>query len=375
MKKSSVVLIILSVLVLCACVFVVMTYQGSEGTTTTLLKDMGSDELRVVGDKTDVYNNQEGSFVIKGEKPDGYYEPEDMDKYIKDNESTDNNGNSTNENSGNNGNNQNSNNSDEEPLVIIRDSVFVGNPNKGELKEYEPGEHSTVIEEIITVEKPKEDKKRISYQDAMIILQNYLNQEDDYIYGSFLLTSLYHNNVYLSDLMTGKGTIIIPFSVSNDKQLNNVKSWVSVYEKYKNEYSFVFLNTDLEFSGFMSIDSVFEKKGITKDLPIYASEFGDILGFVSNGDLANQGYILLDSSCYVVSQGLVTDKMPNLSSFEKELEQRELKYTELENLVTEKYNEGWIVTYTDVKKAVDGTLTAPETENETETEIENNVTE
>ena len=369
MKKSNVILIVLSVLVLCVSVFIIMTYKGSEGSTSTLLKDMGSDELRVVGDKTDINSDyNKDSFVIKGEKPSGYMEPEDLEEQVK----NDKNSNNSNGSIGNGNTQNNQGNTSEDRYTTIRDdSVFVGNPNRSELKVYEPGEYSNVLEEVVVPEKVVEKKTRITYNEAIAALRNSMNQDDPQISGGFNLTSYSYQFELLQDIADGKGVVIIPFNTSNEAQLKNVKTWIPIYEKYKNDIAFVFLNTELEYYGFRDMETVFAKYGISPELPIYATEFGEINDYVAvDGKLANQGYIILDRAFYVVDSGTVSDKTPTFSSLFTVLESRDVEYQKLEDIVTEKYDLGWIIKYADVQKAIDGTLTAPEGENQVETETE-----
>lgn len=374
MKKSNVILIVLSVLVLCASVFIIMTYKGSEGSTSTLLKDMGSDELRVVGDKTDINSDyNKDSFVIKGEKPSGYMEPEDLEQQVQ----NDKNSNGSNGSIGNGNTQNNQGNTTEDRYTTIRDdSVFVGNPNRSELKVYEPGEYSNVLEEVVVPEKVVEKKTRISYAEALATLRHSMNQDDPQVSGGFNLTSYSHQFKLLQDIADGKGVVIIPFNTSNEAQLKNVKTWVPIYEKYKNDIAFVFLNTELEYYGFRDLETIFAKYGISTELPIYATEFGEINDYVAvDGKLANQGYIVLDRAFYVVDSGTVSDKTPTFSSLFTAIESRDVEYQKLEDIVTEKYDLGWIIKYADVQKAIDGTLTAPEGENQVETDTEDNVTE
>ena len=79
-KIINLILVIISVIVLAICICIMVNTKGSEGSEVVLVKDMVSNELRAIGDKTDVYNNSDETLYIKGYIPERYEEPEDIFK-------------------------------------------------------------------------------------------------------------------------------------------------------------------------------------------------------------------------------------------------------------------------------------------------------
>ena len=219
-KKVNIVLIVISIIVLCSCVYLIFTAKSQEGSETILLKDMNMEDFRVISDKTDVDSNAGGTVHIKGEKPTDSLNPEDVFKEVIKQV----------------GKNE-----------ITKEEVYIGDKNVGELKMPEPGEDVEILEEIIVEEKEEEEKKLPTIPLEMILkdLRLYRNKDSNLVDIMSSIITIKGEVVLLRSL-TDKPIIVIPFSVENQKDLNTIKSWMPTYEKLNSKVNFVFLNTSMD---------------------------------------------------------------------------------------------------------------------------------
>ena len=341
-KITNIVLVVLAVIVLCFCVYLVMSHEGESASNITVLKDM-DDTTRLVGDKTDVYNNDDGTVLIKGDKPTNYMEPSDIFKdkpapEIKDNT---------------NGRHQ---------------SSFTGNPNVGTLTMGE----EIVIEEVIEEEYVVDTS--ITLEEALLVLRNTRNKGATLVSRGITIHNYDWRSTTLSDIASENGLIFVPFNLSNTKQLDNLEKWSSVYDTYSGDINIVFLNTS-----YFVVDSKekmkeeFENRKINPDIPIYFDNEGEI-GMLVKG-LDNVGYFVLNRDSFVYKVGALGSDVSNIRNEIIELNKIMSEFIVQEQLIIQKHGEGLIRKYEHVKMALDGTLDEYWANLEAETEAEESQTE
>lgn len=341
-KITNIILIVLAIIVLCVCVFLVMSHKPETASNITVLKDMDN-TIREIDDKTDVYNNDDGTVLIKGDKPTNYMEPSDIFKdkgtpEVKDN---------------NNGRHQ---------------SSFTGNPNVGELKMGEEILIEEVIEEEFVVD------TSITLEEALLVLRNTRNKGSTLISKGITIHNYDWRSVSLSDIASENGLIFVPFNLSNTKQLDNLEKWSSVYDTYSGDINIIFLNTS-----YFMVDSKdkmkeeFENRKINPDIPIYFDNEGEI-GMLLKG-LDNVGYFVLNRDSFVYKVGTLGADVSNIRNEIIELNKIMNDYIVQEELIIQKHGEGLIRKYDHIKMALDGTLDEYWANLESETEAEESQTE
>lgn len=322
---TNIVLVVLGIIVLCVCVFLIMNTKGEDGSSITILRDM-NDETRMIGDKTDVYNNEDGTVLIKGDKPTNYMEPSDL---FKDKGT---------------------------PDVFENDngryeSVFVGNPNVGELEEAE----EEIIEEEVIEEFVVDTS--ITLEEALLVLRNTRNKGSILISRGITLHDPDWQSVYFSTVASENGLIFIPFNLSNEEQLENLEKWSDVYDTYSGDINIIFLNTS-----YFIVDSQekvlaeFENRGINTDIPVYYDMENEIVNAMKTDDINNVGYCVMNRDSFIYKIELLGSEVSEIRSDIVELNKIMNEYIEQENLIIQKHGEGLIRKYEDVQKALDGTL-------------------
>lgn len=347
-KILNVILIVLGLVVLGICLFLIFTTKGYEGSEVTLLRDMDSEEIRLIKDKTDVYNNAEGTIVMKGEKPIDYIEPENVFKEEEEKEYT-------------------------PPVDNSKLSVFVGNPNKGELREFNPETDYEVLQE----EEVKIGKKpnRISLDDALFILKQIRNEGLKSANWGTLLVRVDGSQGSIYSIAGENGAVLVPFNLANQKQLDNLKKWSDIYSDGSFDIPIIFLNTSIYIRDSENkIFEYFDANGISKDIPICYDEFHEISNTIKESNIDVLGYCVVNRDGYIYEKGSLTSSV-NMSTIINDLNIIMDEYIEQETLITEKYNAGYIWVYEDVQKALDGTLEEVSGFIQDETDIEQSQTE
>lgn len=341
-KVTNIVLVVLGIIVLCVCVFLVMSHEGDAPSDITILKDMDN-STRVVGDKTDVYNNEDGTVLIKGDKPTNYMEPNDLFKdkggpEVKDNTNG------------------------------RHESSFTGNPHVGELTMGEEILIEEVIEEEFVVD------TSITLDEALLVLRNNRNKGSTLLSRGLVIHDFNWRSVTFSTLAGENGLIVVPFNLSNQNQLENLEKWSSVYDTYSGDINIIFLNTSyLLVDAQDKIMEEFENRKINKDIPIYYDNEGEI-GMLVKG-LDNVGYFVLNRDSFVYRIGNLSSDVSSIRSDISELNRIMSEYIDQENLIIEKHGEGLIRKYEHVQMALDGTLDEYWANLEAETEAEESQTE
>ena len=306
-KILNVILVILALIVLGICLFFIFTTKGSEGSEITILKDMDSEEIRLIKDKTDVYNNAEGTIVMKGEKPIDYIEPDDLFKKEENKEYT-------------------------PPVNNSKVSIFVGNPNKGELKQFNPETDYVVLqeEEIIIPERTK----RISLNDALFVLKQIRNQGMTASNWGSLLYNINGSTHSIYSAVGDNGAILVPFNINNTKQLENLKKWSDFNTEYGKEVSIIFLNTSIYIrDSEAKIFEYFEENGIDKSIPVYYDEFHEISNVIKISNIDNLGYCVVNRDGYIYEKGSLSQDV-NFAMIINDLNTVMEEYLEQETLIT-----------------------------------------
>ena len=346
-KILNIILIVLALIVLGFCLYLVFTTKGYEGSEVTLLRDMDSEEIRLIKDKTDVYNNAEGTIVMKGEKPIDYIEPDEVFKgevkeYVP-------------------------------PVDNSKLSVFVGNPNKGELREFNPETDYQVLqeEELPIGIKPN----RISLNDALFVLRQIRNEGLKAANWGTLLVRTDGSQGSIYSIAGDNGAVLVPFNMKNQKQLENLKKWSDIYSNGGFDIPVIFLNTSTYIrESEARILAYFEENGISKDIPVCYDEYHEISDSIKQSNIDNLGYCIVNRDGYIYEKGALSSSV-NMTAVLNDLNTIMNEYIEQEALITEKYEAGYIWVYEDVQKALDGTLEEVSAFIQNETDIEESQTE
>ena len=349
-KKVNIILIVLAIALFCFCAFLIVTTKPYEGSETTLLKDMTTDELRVIGDKTDVYNNSSETVHIKGERAEGYLNPEDVFKEAVSN-----------------------------PVVkesdIIVDGTYESDSTAGELKMFEPGEDVEVLEEIIIQPEVETSTKLpyISFERVLRDLWPYRNDNDFQIESSMILLGIKGGDTYLSNLKD-KPIIIIPFTIYDNTQMANVKNWAESYDKYKDTVNFVYLNTSMDrVENYDKIMQVFTELDIRADLPVFYDNMYEILSSLEQDGKKTYSYCLLNTDCFVVKKGSTKISDSELDKFISDIMAEKVIFDKQVEELKEIHNLGKIKRYSDITMYIEHVVDGkPIIEEVVEEEVEGN---
>lgn len=326
-KIITVILIILGIIVLGFCINYVMNYEGKKASDITIVKDMNN-EIRVIGDKTDVYNNADGTIVMKGDKPTNYMEPTDLFKEKPKVEP---------------GNNTERHN-----------TVYVPNPNRGELQMAE----EVVVEEVVEEEYVVDTS--ITLEEALLVLRNNRNKGSTLISRGISIHDSNWQTVSFSTIAGDNGLILVPFNLSNTNQLDNLKKWSTVYDTYNGDIKIVFLNTSYFIADNRdTIAAEFEKRGINKDIPVYFDMENEISMLVSKiMNIEQVGYFVLNRDSFVYKIEKLGSDVSKIRDDIVELNKLMADYIVQEELITYKHGAGLIRKYEHIQMALDGTLDA-----------------
>ena len=209
-------------------------------------------------------------------------------------------------------------------------------------------------------------------EDALRKLREIRNEGKDFVQDGF---PLFHNNksFFMRDLPSDLGLIIVPFNLNNQNQVNNLKNWAEIYNNYKDSINIIFMNNSLEKSDSTEeIYRIFEEIGLSGSL-VYYDEFGTISSFIQdNSNIGNLGYCILNRDNYVYQRGYVSNSVPNMDNIIVDLNEVSKEFTEQEELIITKYNEGYIITYADVGKVLNGEIGNEPLDKNTEEVVEEN---
>lgn len=328
-KIINIVLIALSVIVLCSCAYLIFTTKPQEGSETILLKDMNMDDFRVISDKTDVDSNAGGTIHIKGEKPTDSLNPEDVFKEVIKQV----------------GKNE-----------ITKEEVYIGDKNVGELKMPEPGEDVEVLEEIIIEEPKEEEKKTPNIPLEMILrdLRQYRNKDTNIADIMISILTIKGEGVLVKSL-TDKPILIIPFSIGNQKDLDYIKSWMSIYEKYNEKINFVFLNTSMDMvENYDKIMTALTINDINVSIPLYYDNYYELLYSLGQDNVSS--YWLLNSEGRIEKKGQSVLSEKELNSIISKIAEDKIKYDNQVEEIKKIYEEGKFVNYSDIDMYIENVV-------------------
>ncbi len=331
-KIINIILISVSVIVFLVCLLIVLSSKGTLGEDVVILKDMLSDENREVDNKTNTYDGDMGSITIKGEQPENFIDPTDFYTERDKNKDT-----------------------YEEPLPNseTRESIFVGNPDAGPLEEPE--------DEIISVEviEPFIPDLRMTIEEVLAKLGEMRNKGLKYVSLGFSLHDSHFQSIYLSSIKGENGLIIVPFNLSNEKQMKNLENWSAIYDTYSSNIPIIFLNTSYYAAdSYIEILTDFNNRNINSEIPVYFDMENFFSYELSDSSINEDGYFILNRDGFIYkSGGLDTtslDLAAELDNLNKTMEEFKVQ----EDYVITKYKQGYIRNYDDIQRAIDGTLEA-----------------
>lgn len=282
-KRNTLILIIIGFIVLMLCICIGIFYNNGTERTVILVKDMQSDEHRVISDKTDGLSKGKEDLVIKAETPDGLLNPDDVFK-------------------------------NEIPDVNVEDNtegrtdvIQVPKVDEAPLSLVPPNSDVDIIREEIVEEKPKEDT---NLDELLEEARKKRNEGREEIARSYAFLNTYGDYDNINELCYEKGVILIPFSISEDN-LDYLKSWESLYKKYNNSVQFVFLNTSFEgMEIYRKVLEKFKDCGIDESYPVFYDLTWDFL--LSKKITNDVGYILINCDSYQYKRGNISEDISNL---------------------------------------------------------------
>lgn len=288
-KITNIVLIGLAVLVLSICLFLYITHETKEE-NIVLVKDMTDSTGRIISDKTDGLKDKD-SLIIKAEKPEGMLNPDDVFKEVENPISIKNN---------------DKGRTDvviipkkeENPLNLVGLGAIVGVVREEAIEPKEPVEKDAILE---LLDKAKKDR----------------NVDRLEISIGFGFMDVRGNLLQLSDINT-KGVVVVPFLLKNSESLEYLKTLENIYNTYKNDIDFMFLNTS--FDAMESSTSIIEK---FKDLSIpisYPLYFDSTLDFTSSNS-SNPGFgcLIVNSDSYLFKRVSKSTSLTVLEGYIKDV--------------------------------------------------------
>lgn len=318
-KIINIILLILGILTLCICMFVIVSSQSKSVSDTIIVKDMSDENGREIGDKDNISGFENSEYTLKGELPNNYLDPNDLF------------------------NNSNTN-TDKEPIVEViktnKDSIFVGNPNNGEL---------FFGDGVLPGEKPEKEEKigepvsKISFNYVLRCLKGLLQDYEDKIFISGDLFKNYILNTTLNNICKDNGAIIVPVQFNNEKQINNLKMWINYSKVYK-DIPIIFFYTEFDYN-LNDVLNKLEENGIDKELNFYENNSNELL---YQFNMSNLSYCAVNIDGMVVQYEDIKNEL-DVSSIVSNILSSNTDYSEKVDKVTEWYENDLITSYKDLK--------------------------
>lgn len=282
-KRNTLILIIMGILVLIICICIGIFYNTNNEKTVILVKDLQSEEHRVISDKTDGLSKGKEDLVIKAETPDGLLNPDEVFK----NETPDVNV--------------------EDNTEGRTDTIVLPKVDENPLSLVPPDSDVDIIREEVIEEKVKEDT---NLNDLLEEARKKRNEGREEVSRSFAFLNTYGDYDTINDLCYEKGVILIPFSISEDN-LDYLKSWERLYKKYSNSVQFVFLNTSFEgMEIYRKVLDKFKECSIDESYPVFYDLTWD---FVLSKKITDDiGYLLINSDSFQYKRGNISEDISNL---------------------------------------------------------------
>lgn len=282
-KRNTLILIIMGILVLIICVCIGIFYNTNNEKTVILVKDLQSEEHRVISDKTDGLSKGKEDLVIKAETPDGLLNPDEVFK----NETPDVNV--------------------EDNTEGRTDTIVLPKVDENPLSLVPPDSDVDIIREEVIEEKVKEDT---NLDDLLEEARKKRNEGREEVSRSFAFLNTYGDYDTINDLCYEKGVILIPFSISEDN-LDYLKSWERLYKKYSNSVQFVFLNTSFEgMEIYRKVLDKFKECSIDESYPVFYDLTWDFM--LSKKITDDIGYLLINSDSFQYKRGNISEDISNL---------------------------------------------------------------
>ena len=132
--------------------------------------------------------------------------------------------------------------------------------------------------------------------------------------GISLFSTLGANEGELNTV-TKKGAIIFPFEIANGKsRFEYIAQFKDLYEKYKEEVNFVFLNTTIDKAdSVMEIKEIFELYSIPDEYVIYYDNYKSLFTEFRDFDGAS-GYVILNNDGYICHISKMSDGIVGLEN-------------------------------------------------------------
>lgn len=288
-KIINIILIIVAVLVFSICLFLYITHETQEE-DIVLVKDMTDSTGRIISDKSDGLKGKE-NLVIKAEKSEDMLNPDDVFKEVENPIDVK-------------GNDKGRTDvviipkNEENPLDIVGQGEIVGVIREESIEPDKKNELDPILE---LLEQAKKDR----------------NIGRSEISVSFGFMDIRGNLLSLEDINT-KGVVVIPFVLKNTESLEYLKSLENLYDTYKNQIDFMFLNTSFDaMESSTSILNKFEELTILTTYPLY---FDSTLDFTSS-NRSNPGFgcLIVNSDSYLFKRVEKTTNIDTLESYIKEV--------------------------------------------------------
>lgn len=287
-KVTNVVLIVLAIIVFSICLFLYMNHETKEE-NIVLVKDMTDTTGKIISDKTDGLKDKE-RLLIKAEKPDGLLNPDDIFKEVE--------------------NPINVKDNDKGRI----DVVIIPKNEENPLDLVGPG----AIVGIVREESVEDENKNI--KDPILELLDQAKKDRNIgrseISLSFGFMNVKGNLLRLEEINT-KGVIVVPFLLKNTESLEYLKSLEMLYNTYKNDIDFMFLNTSFDaLESSTSIIEKFQELSIPTSYPLY---FDSTLDFTtSNKSDPGFGCLIVNSDSYLFKRVTKSTSLSVLEGYIKD---------------------------------------------------------
>ena len=205
------------------------------------------------------------------------------------------------------------------------------------------------VVEILETEEIEEEAPEIFSQSELDLLLSHAatdrNKGRDGIPVAFSIFNSNYSNIKLNSFKD-KGCIIIPFDLT-DRDLEYVKYFIGLYEKYKDDIYFVFMNRCRHQETIYTILDTLQKNGISTDIPIYMD--GDYFFHVYTHDVEYR-YVVLNYDNFVCASSTSYDRGINVDKIIEQLAKEKEFALEDNERVTQEY----IDSLTPMSELIDG---------------------
>lgn len=332
-KAINITLIAVALIILCSCLYIITHLPSRAERDVILVEDRTKPNLLVSDNEyynKERYTKSEGKepVVYTAESPEGMLNPEDTIE------------------KGGSGTNKQKDKEEDSIITYIDNSVstFINVKPISSITEpfvlYGEGEIIDVISEEPIPETTEEDDKfsQVTLNMLLNIAREERNKGRTQLSKMFRLINSDYKNVYFSDVAEN-GAVVIPFLLT-DVDLNYIKSIESIYNQYKDQINFVFV--DYAIDGLDTIPDIkakFEENGISPNLPIYLDTLNEISNVTSN---ANYRYFYVNYDCFICGYSNVSDKMPTISTQISTIHSEKINAIEEDERVEQEYRKSLV---------------------------------